>query len=248
MKKYLFIIVIITILLLAGLLIWIYPTSQNELNNKISQNNSENISENINEIIAESTSIEIEVSEIEDEDFQEETIASTSIDIKDSGSSSEKSSSTTVTTSSSSKTTEINKSESATSKSTNNLSSNKSSSSKDTSSSTITSNSTTSSDSSNNSTINNKNNPKEDKDANINRCTKEDNHGIEVGNTGKWFNTKNEAIAYYKSQIEYWGTWWENTDLDDTEADATYYKNCPTGYNVFSCMYCNNWTINFYYR
>lgn len=82
----------------------------------------------------------------------------------------------------------------------------------------------------------------------IKRCTDDDNHGIEVGNTGKWFTTKDEAIAYYKSEIKKWSDEWEVADPDDTEADARYYENCPTGYNVFSCMYCSKWTINFYYR
>lgn len=82
----------------------------------------------------------------------------------------------------------------------------------------------------------------------IERCTDADNHGIEVGNTGKWFATKDEAIAYYKSEIKKWSDEWEAADPDDTEANKRYYENCPTGYNVFSCMYCSKWTINFYYR
>lgn len=82
----------------------------------------------------------------------------------------------------------------------------------------------------------------------IERCTTADNHGMGVGNSGKWFTTKDEAIAYYKSQIEYWGEWWQNADPDDAEADATYYKNCPSGYQVWSCMYCSKWTLDFYYR
>lgn len=80
------------------------------------------------------------------------------------------------------------------------------------------------------------------------RCTNNNNHGMSVGNTGKWFSNKDEAIAYYKSEIKYWGDWWENTSADDTQADETYKKNCPSGYEVWSCMYCGKWTINFYYR
>lgn len=82
----------------------------------------------------------------------------------------------------------------------------------------------------------------------IMRCTDANNHGIEVGNTGKWFSTKDEAIAYYKSEIKKWSDEWEAADPDDAEANKRYYENCPTGYNVFSCMYCSKWTINFYYR
>ena len=86
------------------------------------------------------------------------------------------------------------------------------------------------------------------KEETVVRCTNNNNHGMSVGNTGKWFSNKDEAIAYYKSEIKYWGDWWENTSADDTEADATYKKNCPSGYEVWSCMYCGKWTINFYYR
>lgn len=80
------------------------------------------------------------------------------------------------------------------------------------------------------------------------RCTHNNNHGMDVGNCGKWFNTKNEAIAYYEEKINYWSDWWEKSDPNDTNADATYYKNCPTGYEIWSCMYCSKWTINLYYR
>lgn len=86
------------------------------------------------------------------------------------------------------------------------------------------------------------------KEESVVRCTNSNNHGMSVGNTGKWFSSKDEAIAYYKSQVKYWGDWWENTPAYDTEADATYKKNCPSGYEVWSCMYCSKWTINFYYR
>lgn len=76
------------------------------------------------------------------------------------------------------------------------------------------------------------------------RCTNNHNHGMDVGNSGQWFLTKNEAIAYYENKINYWGNLWETDQIDD----ATYYKNCPKGYEIWSCMYCSKWTINFYYR
>ena len=78
----------------------------------------------------------------------------------------------------------------------------------------------------------------------VDRCTNNNNHGMDVGNSGKWFNSKGDAVAYYNSQVSYWGNQWETDTIDD----ATYYKNCPTGYEVWSCMYCGKWTINFYYR
>lgn len=86
------------------------------------------------------------------------------------------------------------------------------------------------------------------KEETIVRCTTANNHGMSVGNTGKWFSTKAEAVAYYDSQIQYWDAYWQAADPDDEAADATYYKNCPTGYEVWTCMYCSKWTINFYYR
>lgn len=76
------------------------------------------------------------------------------------------------------------------------------------------------------------------------RCTNNDNHGMNVGNCGKWFSTKSEAIAYYNEKVSYWGGLWESYKIEDDE----YYKNCPTGYEIWSCMYCSKWTINLYYR
>lgn len=73
------------------------------------------------------------------------------------------------------------------------------------------------------------------------------NHGIGAGNSGKWYETKEEAISYYTNLIEYWEEWWLNADPNDTEADETYYKNCPDGYEIWSCPYCGKWTINLYY-
>ena len=78
----------------------------------------------------------------------------------------------------------------------------------------------------------------------VERCTNNNNHGMDVGNSGKWYNSKGEAIAYYNQQIKYWGEKWENNEIDND----TYYKNCPSGYEVWDCMYCGKWTINFYYR
>lgn len=75
-------------------------------------------------------------------------------------------------------------------------------------------------------------------------CTNNSNHSVSIGNSGKWFTSKDEAVAYYNSQTTYWSSQWENGGIDDN----TYYKKCPAGYEVWSCMYCNKWTVNFYYR
>jgi hypothetical protein len=70
------------------------------------------------------------------------------------------------------------------------------------------------------------------------------NHGVGTGNSGKWFNSESEAISYYKSIIKSWGEKWEKFEIDD----ETYQKNCPYGYEDWSCPYCGKWTINFYYN
>ena len=70
----------------------------------------------------------------------------------------------------------------------------------------------------------------------------ENNHGVGVGNSNKWFNSKQEAINYYQSIIKTWGDKWEKYEIDD----ETYNKNCPYGYETWSCPFCEKWTINFY--
>lgn len=69
-------------------------------------------------------------------------------------------------------------------------------------------------------------------------------HGVGTGNSGRWFNSETEAINYYKSIIKTWGDKWEKFEIDD----ETYNKNCPYGYDDWSCPYCGKWTINFYYN
>lgn len=76
------------------------------------------------------------------------------------------------------------------------------------------------------------------------RCTNNNNHGMNIGNSGKWFNSKQEAVNYYDSLIKTWGDKWENFEIDSD----TYDNNCPYGYEVWTCPFCGKWTINFYYR
>lgn len=68
-------------------------------------------------------------------------------------------------------------------------------------------------------------------------------HAIGVGNSNKWFDSKQDAIKYYENIIKTWGDKWTNYETDS----ETYYKNCPSGYEVFSCPYCEKWTINLFY-
>ena len=75
------------------------------------------------------------------------------------------------------------------------------------------------------------------------KCT-DTKHGVGVGNSNRWFNSKQEAINHYQSIIKNWGDKWENFEIDD----ETYNKNCPYGYEIWSCQFCGKWTINFYYN
>lgn len=58
-----------------------------------------------------------------------------------------------------------------------------------------------------------------------------------------WYNSKAEAEEIYNVEIKKWGDKWTNYEIDN----ETYYKNCPSGYEVFSCPYCNKWTINLFH-
>ena len=83
----------------------------------------------------------------------------------------------------------------------------------------------------------------EEKQSETPKCT-DTNHGVGVGNSNKWFNSKQEAINYYQGIIKTWGDKWEKFEIDD----ETYQKNCPYGYETWSCPFCEKWTINFYYN
>lgn len=82
----------------------------------------------------------------------------------------------------------------------------------------------------------------EEKTTVIPKCT-ETNHMMETGNSGKWFDTKKQAVAFYEKEIKEWEDKWLKDEIDDN----TYYKNCPDGYEYWSCPLCNKWTINLYY-
>lgn len=69
-------------------------------------------------------------------------------------------------------------------------------------------------------------------------------HGVGAGNTGKWFNSYNEAVAYYDNLINGYSNQIHNGEITLEK----YNKECPYGYEVWSCPYCNKWTLNFYFR
>lgn len=83
----------------------------------------------------------------------------------------------------------------------------------------------------------------EEKQPETPKCT-DIKHGVGVGNSNKWFNSKQEAINFYQGITKTWGDKWEKFEIDDER----YQKNCPYGYETWSCPFCEKWTINFYYN
>ena len=57
----------------------------------------------------------------------------------------------------------------------------------------------------------------------VTRCTTNNNHSMDVGNSNKWFNSKSEAISYYNSLINELGHQLESGELSRDE----YNKKCP---------------------
>lgn len=76
------------------------------------------------------------------------------------------------------------------------------------------------------------------------RCTTNSNHGIDIGNSNRWFDSYNSAVAYYDNLISNYGSKLRAGEITIEEYD----KKCPCGYETWSCPYCGKWTVNFYYR
>ena len=74
-------------------------------------------------------------------------------------------------------------------------------------------------------------------------CTNNNNHSISCGNMGKWFGSRREVDTYFSSVCNTWGTKYKNEEITWEE----YTKNCPQGYECWSCSYCGKWTGNFVY-
>lgn len=72
--------------------------------------------------------------------------------------------------------------------------------------------------------------------------TKHDHSGLN-GNIGKWFNSRAEVNDYYNSVVDYWVNKEKNGEITFEEM----LKNCPDGYECWSCAECGKWTGNFYY-
>lgn len=77
-----------------------------------------------------------------------------------------------------------------------------------------------------------------------NHCTNNSNHSIKCGNIGMWFGSRREVDTYFSSVCNKWGTKYKNEEITWEE----YTKNCPQGYECWSCGYCGKWTGNFKYN
>ena len=74
-------------------------------------------------------------------------------------------------------------------------------------------------------------------------CTNNNTHSIKCGNIGMWFGSRREVDTYFSSVCNKWGTKYKNEEITWEE----YTKNCPQGYECWSCSYCGKWTGNFKY-
>ena len=75
-------------------------------------------------------------------------------------------------------------------------------------------------------------------------CTNNNNHSIKCGNIGMWFGSRREVDTYFSSVCNKWGTKYKNEEITWEE----YTKNCPQGYECWSCSYCGKWTGHFKYN
>lgn len=75
------------------------------------------------------------------------------------------------------------------------------------------------------------------------KCS-DNKHGVGVGNSNKWFNSYNDALSYYDKLILDYSNKVHNGQITFEE----YNKQCPCGYEIWSCQYCGKWTLNYYMR
>lgn len=75
------------------------------------------------------------------------------------------------------------------------------------------------------------------------KCTST-KHMVGAGNTGKWFKTKKEGIAYYENVLAEWDNKIQNKKITYEE----YLNSCPYNYEMWTCPMCDEWTIHFNYR
>ncbi|MCC8016354.1 MAG: hypothetical protein LIO43_03010 [Clostridiales bacterium] len=97
--------------------------------------------------------------------------------------------------------------------------------------------------SSSNTSSGNSNSSSNNKPSSSTGSTTSHQHSMSVGNIGKWFNSRNEVQAYVSSVMESWNSKYEDGKITWEE----YAKNCPSGYECWSCSWCGKWTGNFKY-
>ena len=68
-------------------------------------------------------------------------------------------------------------------------------------------------------------------------------HTMPIGNMGKCFNSRNELGEYYNDVVNKWNSKADSGEITEEE----YAKNCPAGYEAWSCATCGKWTGNFKY-
>lgn len=77
----------------------------------------------------------------------------------------------------------------------------------------------------------------------VKQCTNEE-HAKISGNTNKWYDTKEDAIAFAETEQKKWGEKWTNFEIDDEEYD----EKCPYSHKEWDCPNCKKWTLDLYYR
>lgn len=74
-------------------------------------------------------------------------------------------------------------------------------------------------------------------------CTNNYNHSLSCGNMGRWFSSRSEVKAYVNAEMNKWNSLFESGAIGEDE----YFRNCPSGYECWSCSNCGRWTGNFTY-
>ncbi|MBQ6380241.1 MAG: hypothetical protein IJJ41_01385 [Clostridia bacterium] len=74
-------------------------------------------------------------------------------------------------------------------------------------------------------------------------CTNNYNHSLSCGNMGRWFSSRSEVRAYVNAEMNKWNSLFESGTIGENE----YFRNCPSGYECWSCSNCGRWTGNFTY-
>lgn len=75
------------------------------------------------------------------------------------------------------------------------------------------------------------------------KWTTSNDHYVPCGNSHKWFNNKYDAETYVHEVSAKWNHKKETGEITWDE----YIKNCPGGYECWSCGHCGKWTLNFKY-